>query len=126
MRRQKDHADAVAARPGQVDFHFAAGLLQKRVGYLHQNARAVSGVRLGTARTAVLEVAQHLERLLDDGVRFFALDVDDKADAARIMLEARIVKPLLGRRRYPPRPVFGPLCCVTAHLLAIIVLLSFT
>jgi hypothetical protein len=42
----------------------------------------------------MLEVAQHLERLLDDGMRLFAFDVDHKAHTARFMLEARIVKPL--------------------------------
>jgi hypothetical protein len=95
------------------------------VGYLHQNARAVAGVRLGTARAAVLEVAQNLKCLLDDGMRIFALDIDHKTHTARLMLESRIIKPLLGRRHYPPRHVFGPLCCVIGHFPAIVPVGSF-
>jgi hypothetical protein len=70
----------------------------------------------------MLEVAQHLERLLDDGVRLFALDVDHKADTARFMLEAWIVKSLFRwRDGLHPRRVFGSLSCFTGHFLAIIV-----
>jgi hypothetical protein len=125
MGRQKDHADAVFARAGQDNLHFAAGLLQERVGHLQQDARAVAGVRLGPARAAVLEVAQHLERLLDDGVRFFALDVDHKAHPARIMLEAWVIKSLFRRRAgLRPRRVVGSLRCFTGHCLAMVAICS--
>jgi len=68
----------------------------------------------------MLEVAQHLERLLDDGVRLFALDVDHKADTTRFMLEAWIVKPLFRwRDGLHPRRLVVSLRCFTGHFLAI-------
>ena len=78
--------------------------LEKLVRRLHEDARAVAGVGLAAARAAMVEVQQHLQRLLDNGVRLFALHVDDKADAAGVVLELRIVKPLLWRWRCP-RPL---------------------
>jgi hypothetical protein len=70
----------------------------------------------------MLEVAQHLERLLDDGMRLFALDVDHKAHTARFMLEAWIVKSLFRwRAGLRPRPVVVSLRCFTGHFPAIIV-----
>jgi hypothetical protein len=59
--------------------------------HLQQDTRAVAGIDFATARAAVFEVEQNLERLLDDGVRLFAFDIDDEADAARFVLEARII-----------------------------------
>ena len=59
---------------------------------LNQNARAVARVDLAPARAAVLEVLEHLERLADDVVRRAALDVDDEADAAGVVLVRRIVQ----------------------------------
>ena len=66
---QKDQAHAVFARPGQGNLHFAAGFLEERVGHLQQNARAVAGVDLAAARAAMFQIQQHLQRLLNDGVR---------------------------------------------------------
>jgi hypothetical protein len=58
-------------------------------------------------------------------VRLFALDVDHKANTARFMLEARIIKSLFQRSRaWHPRRVFGSLRCSTGHFLAIIVTFS--
>ena len=68
---------------------------------MHEDARAVAGVRFATARAAVVEVDQNLERLGDDVVRLPALDVDDEADAARVVLELRIVKALFCGRAEP-------------------------
>ena len=65
--------------------------------HLDEHARAVAGVGLAAARAAMVEVPQHLDRLLQDVVRFAALDVDDEADAAGLVLEPRIVKTLLCR-----------------------------
>src|SRR5207237_10650199 len=64
------------------------------VGKLHEDACAVAGVRLAAARTAMLQVEQNLERLDDDVMRLAALEIDDEADAARIMFVAWIVESL--------------------------------
>jgi hypothetical protein len=52
---------------------------------------------------AVVEVLQHLDRLLDDPVRLVSLDVDHEALAARIVLVARVVQALLRGRTQPYR-----------------------
>src|SRR5262249_8815449 len=55
------------------------------------------GARIGADGAAVLEVEQDGERVGDDLVRLAALDVGDEADAARILVERRVVQP--ARRR---------------------------
>ena len=94
--RQENHADAIFAGVRQVKAQSFAGILEKSVRHLHQNAGAVAGVFLAAASAAMIEILQDHERLLDDLVRLFALDIDDKADAAGIVFETRIVKPLFG------------------------------
>src|SRR5580704_16556238 len=59
----------------------------------------------------MVEIDQDLQPAPSDLVRFPALDVDDEADAARIVLVSRIVQPLSRRRchyaRYPPPAIRG-------------------
>ncbi len=86
------------ARLRQLKTQAGAGLFEKSVRHLHQDAGAVTGVFLAAAGAAVIEVLQYRERLLDDLVRFFTLDIDDEADAAGIMLKARIVETLFFRQ----------------------------
>ena len=61
---------------------------------LHENAGAVAAVFLTTTSAAMIEILQDHERLLNDFVRLLAFDIDDKADATRVVLETRIVKAL--------------------------------
>ena len=61
--RQEGDADGVRALVGQRERRDAA---QERVRDLGQDAGAVTGVRLGAGRTAVVEVAQRGQRLVDD------------------------------------------------------------
>src|SRR5688572_3310574 len=63
--------------------------------HLQENARAVTGVDLAAARAAMIEVLEDLDALLDDGIRFAALDVHDEADAAGIVLELGVIQALL-------------------------------
>ena len=44
------------------------------------------------------QIDQQLQRLADDAVRLLALDVDDEADAAGVVLVPRIVEALGGHR----------------------------
>ena len=71
--------------------------LEEGVRDLHQDAGAVAGARIGADRAAMLEIAEDAERVGDDLMRLAALDVGDEADAAGILFQAGIVKPL-GRR----------------------------
>ena len=71
--------------------HFLA---EELVGDLDQAAGAVGELGVPADRAAVREVLQDREALLDDGVDLLALDVRDEADAARIVLVARVVQAL--------------------------------
>ena len=88
---------------GKRDSRLARDQLQELVRGLNENARAVAGVGLATAGAAVVQVQQHLQRLLNNRVGLPALDVDHEPHATGFMLEPRVVKTLLGRE--------GPSCC---------------
>ena len=94
---EEDQAGPVLAGLGKGDPGLLADLLEEGVGNLDEDAGAVAGVRLAAGRAAVVEVLEDLDRLLQDPVGLAALDVDDEADAAGVVLEPRVVKPLLGR-----------------------------
>ena len=66
--------------------------------HLHENARAVAGVMFATAGAAMAQIDQDRESLTDDFMGLFALDINDKTDPARVMLELRVVQTLLGRQ----------------------------
>ena len=66
------------------------------------------------ASTAVIEIGQDLQRLLQDPMRFAAFDVHHEADAARVMLERGVVQPLLLRPRGPQRP--APFSALGVHV----------
>ncbi len=89
--RQERDAGGVAARIGQVEFHHGA---QKLVGDLQQDARAVAGVRFSALGTAVFQVQQSSDRLVDDVAAAAAVDVGDHGNATRVMLERGVVQPL--------------------------------
>ena len=102
--RGKDHADAVVARFGQFDAQRCADLAQECIRHLQEDAGAVAGIGFTAAGAAMVEVDQDGQRLLDDLVGLFPLDVGDEADAAGIVFELGIVEPLL----------FG--CSIVFHL----------
>ncbi|GAA3238302.1 hypothetical protein GCM10020256_58510 [Streptomyces thermocoprophilus] len=88
---EEGDADGVAAGGGQVESgHFA----EEGVGDLGEDARTVTGVRLGAGGATVLQVAQDCEGLLDQGVGRLAGEGRDEADAAGVVLVA-------GGRTYP-------------------------
>ena len=91
VARQEHQAGAVLAGRRQ---RRRRDLAQERVRHLDQDAGAVAGVDLAAAGAAMREVLQHLQRLADDGVRLAALDVDDEADAAGVVLVPGVVEAL--------------------------------
>ena len=101
VRRQKDHADAVLAGLRQAEA-VAFGLpLQEGVRHLDHDPGAIAGVRLGAARSAMGQVGQDGQRLFENLVRLFPVDIDHHAHAAGIVLELRIVQTLFGRQASP-------------------------
>ena len=78
---------------------------------LDEHTAAVTGFRVGTDRTTVVEIEQNFETLLDERVRFPILHVGNKADAAGIVLAPRVVKALrsihrrISNRAHRPLPL---------------------
>ncbi len=95
MKRQPDRIESPAAaakcpaRPSPR---------RRTVGNLHQHAGAIAHQRIGADRAAMRQVFQHGETVGDDLVRLHTLHLGDEADAAGIVLVARIVKTLLFRQ----------------------------
>ncbi len=89
--RQEAHADAVPAERRQLEVH---GVAQERVGELRQDPGAVAGVRVCPGGATVLHVGEHGERAGDRLVTLRAVEPRDEADAARVVLEGRVVEPL--------------------------------
>ncbi len=63
---------------------------------LDEDAGAVAGVLLAAAGAAVFQVVQDLQTVADDVVRLPIFQIDDEADAAGVVLVARVVQALLG------------------------------
>jgi len=94
IARQEDHADAILAQGRQRHAAPAHLLAQESVRHLDQQACAVRELRIPAHRAAVVQVLQDRQALVDDRVRFFALDVRDKTDAASVVLAGRVVEAL--------------------------------
>jgi hypothetical protein len=94
--RQENEAGAVLAGLGQLETAPFALLLKESMGHLDQDARAVAGVGFATARAAMVEVAEHLEGLLDDLMRFPAFDIHHETDAAGFVFEPGVIEALPG------------------------------
>jgi hypothetical protein len=65
---------------------------QELVGHLDQDAGTVAGIGLATAGTAMIQVSEDLQALLDHRVGLGSLDVGDKADAAGVVFEVRPIE----------------------------------
>src|SRR5262249_46626053 len=82
-------ADADAVQPAEVE---AGGGAEEAVWKLEEDPGAVAGDRVGGGRAPVLEVADGEERAAHRLVRAGAVGPDDERDAARVVLERRIVE----------------------------------
>src|SRR5262249_33297552 len=94
--RQEYHADSVISGLGQGHAKRGPLFAEEPIWSLEQNAGAVSRVLFATTGTAVFEVNEDLQSLLDQIVALAGLEVDDKSYATGVMLIARIVEPLAG------------------------------
>ena len=101
LHRQKAHRDGIAAGHRQFDAATPSPMAQQLVGHLDHAAGAVAHQRVGADRAAMVEIDEDLQAAPDDIVRFPALDVRDKADAARIVLVPRIVEPFVALQGHP-------------------------
>ena len=98
--RQEGDAGGVAAVFGQVEVDDGA---QKLVGNLQQDSRTVAGVRFGALGTAVLQVHQRGDGLVDDVAAAATVHVGDHRHTTRVVLERGVVQPLTtGRHSHLP------------------------
>ena len=91
---KEDHPHAVLTGRGQRKTQAGTFGLEKRMRNLDQHAGAIARLGIAPASAAVRQVDQDFDSLHYDVVGFFAGDVGHKADPARVMFVARIVKTL--------------------------------
>jgi hypothetical protein len=97
--REERIADGVVADRRQRE---PGDLAEERVGDLRDDARTVAGAGVGADRTAMLEVAERVERGRDDVVAGGAAQGRDHGEAARVLLCGRVVHALRGRHGSEP------------------------
>ncbi len=91
--RQECDTGGVAALGRQLEAFFRADGAEELVRNLQQDACAVAGVRLGTCSTAVLQVQQCRDRLVDDVAAPTSVNVRDHGDATGVVLMRGVVQP---------------------------------
>jgi hypothetical protein len=104
VARHEQVPHRVMADGRQVDALRGHLLAEEAVRNLHEHARAVSHQRVGADGAAMRQVLEHGQAILDDLVRADVLHVGDEADAAGIVLLARIVE--AARRGQPGMDAF--------------------
>jgi len=65
---------------------------------LQRHTGAVAGARIAAGGSAMRQVLEEVERLLEDRVRAATVDLSDEAEATRVVLVRRIVQPLCVRQ----------------------------
>ena len=95
--RHEHLADAVMPRCRQRDAELGALVLQELMRDLDEDAGAVACPGLGPFGTAVLQIFEDRQRVLDDRMARAVLQVGDEADAAGIDLAFGIVQTLRAR-----------------------------
>jgi hypothetical protein len=96
--RQKDETDAVLPLRRQRDAQRTGHLPEEPVRHLNQHPRSVTGVRLAPTGTAMQQVDENPQPLLNHPMRAAPFDVDDKPDAACVVFEGGVVQADGGRR----------------------------
>ena len=89
--RQEYHADTVLSRRGQGDLLSRHFLAEERIRNLDQNAGTVAQQGIVARCSAMFEIFQNQQPLLDDGVAFLVLDMGNKTDATGVMFIGRVV-----------------------------------
>ena len=90
--RHEDEADGVFALGRQAEAQPVGLLAEEGVGNLHHDAGAVAHQRVSAHGTAVLEVVEDGEAVLDDLAAGPVLEINDEANAAGIVLARGVEK----------------------------------
>ncbi len=115
IARQEDQPAAIFARGGKRKAIAFGHALQKAVWNLQQDAGTVTRVDFAAAGAAMIQIAQYLDGLLQDAMRFAPLDVHDEADPAGIVLVGRVVKALFRRQAEPATVLVAVHDCHRGH-----------
>ena len=110
VRGQKEHGDAVFALVGKYAAAFLRLLAKEAMRHLDEYARAITRVGLEANTTAMFEIDENRKRVVDDLMRTHALEVCQRPDAARVMLELAAVQ-----RRICTRTPLGPIRHLSLH-----------
>ena len=89
--REKEHAHAVIPRSAQVESQLPAFPAEKFMRDLEQNPHAVSRLSLSVFSCPVFQLFHDIQRLFHHTVVLTAVNADDGADPAGIVLPVRIV-----------------------------------
>src|SRR6185369_3722804 len=82
-------------------------LLEESVRNLREDSRPVASLRIASASTAVRQIHQDLQPLLDDRVGLRALNVRHKTNDAGVVLEMRVIESVKLRDSWPIVRVHG-------------------
>jgi len=91
------------------------GTPEELVRDLEQNPGPVAGTGIAALRTAMVQIIENLESLLNDAVGLVAFDVDHEPDPAAVFLEPRIVEALFWRKSRDVHLNSRGLCCACAR-----------
>ena len=98
--REEAHGDGIVTGCGKRDLGACRPVAEQRIGDLNEDARAVAQQWVGANGTAMVDVDENFEAAFDGFVRFHAFNIGNKADTARIMFVARVIKTLI---RWKPK-----------------------
>ena len=88
--REKRDTGGVGAFRWQLEIDHGT---EELVRYLDHDSGTVAGVRLGSCRTSVFEVHQGRDGLVDDVATASSMHVDNKGNAAGVVLVLRVIEP---------------------------------
>jgi hypothetical protein len=103
IRGQEHRSHPISAGLGQRKVQLFALLGEEPMRHLDQDSSPIAGVALAAARSAVLQVQQYLDALLDNVMGLPAQHVYDETQAAGIVFVPRIVEPLTTWRSHERR-----------------------
>ena len=121
---EKEHSHAIVAFIGKKVTVLLRFLAEKVMRNLEQDAGTIARIMLQTLTTAMLQIDKDRKGIVDHLMRAHTLQVCQRANTARIMLELRTIQPAL--RRHVPCLHSEPLTLTTEKPLSACPLRSTT
>ncbi len=96
--RQENICSCIGASLRQLDTEFGGFFAQESVGQLNQHARTIAEQRIIAGGTAVRQIFEDLQALLNNRVALLIFDMGDKTDATGIMFIGGVIQTLALRK----------------------------